>query len=503
MPDQPDPPPDAQPDRRIDQLPANVIPMPGLDPASIFRDMRAGSADAADHLSLEEALAQDPPQPLPRPASPRRLTVRVDLDGARPPIWRRLELDGAMSLARLHEVLQAAMGWTDSHLHQFRMGPMQVDHGVAPFVSDFAESEGDEGPLEREVCLDEVVAEPGHLLVYEYDFGDGWDHTLRVESVGPHDDGAPPARCLAGKRACPPEDVGGVGGYEDLVELLSGGAPVTEWDEHRLAWIGPDFDPEAFDLDAADAAVQRAATATGRSGLPPVEAVAPGLGQMLPKLDHRGAAYVATWLAAGALDEVNLDGEAAAALTAPWRTLLAALGEDGLALTGAGYLRPATVVELLATLPMRHPVWGKGNREEHVPPVAALRSSATALGLVRKVRGRLLPTAAGRSLADDPVALVHHLAARLPCGRAPHETDAGWLALVGTAAGDVEVERLTARVLYGLGWAIDGGVAPRDARHWSRPTRDVLSLAGWNPDRWADLEHDPRARVLAQLAVRP
>ncbi len=482
-------------------LPSNVIPMPGLDPQSIFRDLRALSANADHHPGFHlEAL--DQPRLLPRPASPLRFTVRIDLDGAQPPIWRRLVLDGGLSLAQLHGVLQVAMGWTDCHLHQFRMGPMESVHRTAPFVTDLAEAEGDEGTHERDVRLDEVVAEPGHVLVYEYDLGDGWDHTLRVESVAPRDGDAPAARCLEGERACPPEDAGGVHGYEEMLALRAPGAATTQWDRHRLSWLGDDFDPEAFDVEVVDAVVQRVGSGPAPSQLPRAGDLAVGLGLLLPRLDNEGAANVATWLGAGALDDVDLDEQTAAALTAPWRTLLALVGEEGLALTGAGYLRPATVVELLTTLPLRHPVWGKGNREEHAPPVAALRASATALGLVRKLRGRLLVTAAGRPLADDPVALAHHLAARLPCGRGQHETEAGWLTLVGTAAGDERPERLASRILSGLGWEVDGGVAPHDARHWARATRDVLSLAGWNPDRWSGLQHDPRARVLAQLAVR-
>ena len=111
-------------------------------------------------------------------------------------------------------------------------------------------------------------------------------------------------------------------------------------------------------------------------------------------------------------------------------------------------------------------------------------------------------TAAGRKLVAEPVALVHHMAGRLPVGRGDHETDAGWVALLQVAAGQERDGDAVARVLGGIGWRVAGELPTYDAGFWARPTRGVLSLAGWNADGIGVLRHDPRARKLAQLALR-
>lgn len=496
--------PDQQP-----ELPPNVVPFPGTDRGDLMsRPLAdAGMPVAGDagsgHRFLDDLPQRAQPELLPRPGKPRQFTVRVDLDDVEPPIWRRLVLAGDLTLDRLHEVLQAAMGWTDSHLHQFKMGPVGKDFRIEPFLTDFAESEGEEGIHEREVRLDEVVAEPGHRLFYEYDFGDGWDHTIEVESVDALEPDRPPARCTGGERACPPEDVGGIPGYQEVLDALADPGPPDEWMAEKLGWLPPGFDPAELDVSAVDDVVRRVAAGGSRSGLPPMDSLAEGLRRFVAKLDDGGAAYVATWLGAGALDEVELDEAAALAITAPWRTLLATVG-DGLKLTGAGYLPPATVVDLLAILPLRGSTLTKGNREEYVRPVAGLRESATRLGLVRKAHGRLYVTATGKKLAEDPVGLVHHIARRLPTGRRDHETDAGWVTLVRVAAGadDPYPYPLSGRVLGGIGWRVHGQLPSHHVGRWAADTSSVLSLAGWNPDRYDDLRHDPRARMLAQLAVR-
>ncbi|MBC9958381.1 plasmid pRiA4b ORF-3 family protein [Yimella sp. cx-51] len=119
------------------------------------------------------------------PAAPRRpqlLTVRVDLGGSEPPIWRRLELRGDLRLDRVHDHLQAAMGWTNSHLHRFSAPNTDVHQGNY-FVTEFDIDEGDAGTPETDVRLDQVLRTEGEFINYEYDFGDGWTHKLVVESI--------------------------------------------------------------------------------------------------------------------------------------------------------------------------------------------------------------------------------------------------------------------------------------------------------------------------------
>lgn len=205
-----------------------------------------------DSFDITDAIGRRRPKPkLLTPRTDRACYVaRLDLDTAKPPIWRRLRLASDLKLDELHVIFQIAMGWTDSHLHQFKMGPDDKNFLMEPFLTSFDLEEGSiHGTLESEVRLDEVVGQPGHRLFYEYDFGDGWHHTLKLEKVEPWRDGDPPAVCIAGRRACPPEDVGGPYGYSVLLGALAGDIDLDEepWLSERLDWLPEDFDPAAFD----------------------------------------------------------------------------------------------------------------------------------------------------------------------------------------------------------------------------------------------------------------
>jgi hypothetical protein len=137
------------------------------------------------------------------------------------------------------------MGWTDSHLHTFTVGKQaySVPDPDWDWVKD-----------ERRVRLSDVVAARHKKFLYTYDMGDNWDHTLLIEKVLPPEEGATYPRCLAGKRACPPEDCGGVWGYAEFLEAISD--PEHPEHEDMLEWIGGEFDPEAFDLEEVNAALR-------------------------------------------------------------------------------------------------------------------------------------------------------------------------------------------------------------------------------------------------------
>ena len=168
--------------------------------------------------------------------------IKVTLKGIRPPIWRRIQVPCDITLAELHGVLQAVMGWWGYHLHQFTVG--QTCYGVPDPDYDFMDVRD-----ESEVRLNQIVGEGGRF-VYEYDFGDGWEHVLQVEKVLPPDAGQQRPVCIKGKRACPPEDVGGIWGYANFLEAIQD--PGHPEHEEYLEWVGGEFDPEAFDLDEAN-----------------------------------------------------------------------------------------------------------------------------------------------------------------------------------------------------------------------------------------------------------
>ncbi len=166
--------------------------------------------------------------------------LKVTLKGSKPPIWRRLLVRGSTRLSELHAVLQIVMGWTDSHLHQFIVGG---EYYGTP------DPEWDrEVKNERRFQLEQVVSEVKDRFIYEYDFGDDWLHEIVVEKVLTPETGMKYPVCIAGKRACPPDDCGGIWGYSDMLEALAD--PNHPEHDSLSEWIGGPFDAEAFDLDA-------------------------------------------------------------------------------------------------------------------------------------------------------------------------------------------------------------------------------------------------------------
>ena len=178
----------------------------------------------------------------------RRCRIRVALEGIEPPIWRRLDVSASVTLATLHDILQAALGWTNSHLHMFEIGDERI---AIPYLQDQL-SDGQITRSGRLVKLGHVVDHGVRRFTYDYDFGDSWRHTIDIEDVRDDPDGLGQARCLGGERACPPEDCGGPDGYTRLLEILFD--PLhPEFDEART-WAGR-LEPERFSLPSVNAAL--------------------------------------------------------------------------------------------------------------------------------------------------------------------------------------------------------------------------------------------------------
>ena len=171
--------------------------------------------------------------------------LRVMLDDTDPQVWRRVLVPASIRLDRLHGVLQAALGWTDSHLHVFTVGEARYGWPDPDF---------DENMVAEDTVGLSDIAEPGTVVRYEYDFGDGWEHEILVEAVVPAEPGTVYPRCVDGAAACPPEDCGGPWGYRDLRETLAD--PGAAEHQERLDWLGIEdagqFDPAAFDVDVAN-----------------------------------------------------------------------------------------------------------------------------------------------------------------------------------------------------------------------------------------------------------
>jgi len=172
--------------------------------------------------------------------------LKITLKGAKPPIWRRVQVPSDITLEELHYLIQMAMGWTDSHLHQFTINGVEYGQPMPEYDFDVRN--------EAPVKLSRVVAGEKSKFHYTYDMGDDWEHEILVEKVLPRDANQFYPVCIKGKRACPPEDCGGVWGYGDFLEAIHN--PEHPEHETMLEWIGGEFDPEAFDIDEVNEALK-------------------------------------------------------------------------------------------------------------------------------------------------------------------------------------------------------------------------------------------------------
>lgn len=176
--------------------------------------------------------------------SPRRPPsihqLKVTLTKTKPPVWRRLQVASTIDLRRLHDVIQAAMGWQQAHLYEFEVNG--VSYGEPDPEYDLPVRSAKAASLRR------VAPAAGTTFSYVYDFGDNWQHRIVVEQVLPPEAGTHYPRCTGGRRACPPEDVGGVWGYAEFLEALAD--PSHPEHDLMVSWIGGSFDPAAFDLAA-------------------------------------------------------------------------------------------------------------------------------------------------------------------------------------------------------------------------------------------------------------
>ncbi|WP_342359598.1 plasmid pRiA4b ORF-3 family protein [Terrarubrum flagellatum] len=173
--------------------------------------------------------------------------LKVTLDDVEPQVLRRLEVPVTIRLDRLHLALQDAMGWTNSHLYEIRAG--DVGWGIPD------PSWGD-GPLDaRKIKLIDVLEDVGvKTLRYLYDFGDGWEHTIKIERIVDAMPGVLYPRLIDAKGRCPPEDVGGPWGYGELVEAIAD--PKHERHTESVEWLGAPFDPNDINVAVHAAALE-------------------------------------------------------------------------------------------------------------------------------------------------------------------------------------------------------------------------------------------------------
>jgi len=174
--------------------------------------------------------------------------LKITLLDIEPPIWRQIQVNRDTTLRSLHHILQGAMGWTNSHLHMFIQGENRYTEPHPFDPGHLAELGAQDSTT---VKLSDVLQKLGDTLQYEYDFGDSWEHIIQLEAVLPNAPKAKLPTIIAGERACPPEDVGGIWGYEEFCAAMAD-PNHPEHEEYKM-WVGGAYDPEAFDLDAHNA----------------------------------------------------------------------------------------------------------------------------------------------------------------------------------------------------------------------------------------------------------
>jgi Plasmid pRiA4b ORF-3-like protein len=168
------------------------------------------------------------------------IQLKITLKGTKPPIWRRVLVKDDTTLAKLHGIIQTAMGWENCHLHSFGING-----------TEFAEPIKGEryvtGENSLKYKLKDLLIAPKQKFSYEYDFGDGWNHDIVVEKFLEVDPNLKYPTCIAGKMCCPPEDCGGVWGYSNIVAAMADKNHPER--KEYLEWLGAEFDAEAFDMD--------------------------------------------------------------------------------------------------------------------------------------------------------------------------------------------------------------------------------------------------------------
>jgi hypothetical protein len=210
-----------------------------------YEEEQAGASGDRDQELEEQALARRETSSSGMMATAQVYQFKLVLVGVEPPIWRRIQVPETYSFWDLHVALQDAMGWLDYHLHVFRVagsGASEEQIGIPdddPFEDEKPTLPGWEIPITR------YFSRPSTTVPYEYDFGDGWEHELTLEAILPRQAGQKYPLCVDGARACPPEDCGGVWGYENLLTVMQD--PAHEEYESMLEWLGGRFDPDRFD----------------------------------------------------------------------------------------------------------------------------------------------------------------------------------------------------------------------------------------------------------------
>lgn len=176
------------------------------------------------------------------------LQLKISLMGIRPPIWRRILVEDSISFHKLHNIIQHVMGWDGYHLYEFKIAGLSITEPYEDYHDEITDP--------KSIFLNDVLDAEKKKFNYIYDFGDSWEHTIIVEKILEKETSEKYPGCIGGKRACPPEDCGGIYGYEELLEIQKD-KNHQEYEERIIDWLGEDFDPEEFNVNAINENLSR------------------------------------------------------------------------------------------------------------------------------------------------------------------------------------------------------------------------------------------------------
>lgn len=170
---------------------------------------------------------------------------KITLQGIKPPVWRQIQIPETCTFWDMHVAIQDVMGWWDYHLHEFEI--MNPSTGLKVNIGLPYDEFGRKVLVELNQKIADYFSMENPYADYVYDFGDNWEHKIKLEKILHREKNVNYPVCIKGKRACPPEDVGGIWGYEEFLEIIK--SPDHEEYEDMLEWAGGEFDPEHFDCE--------------------------------------------------------------------------------------------------------------------------------------------------------------------------------------------------------------------------------------------------------------
>lgn len=176
--------------------------------------------------------------------------IQIVLRGSKPKIWRRILIPSDMPLSDFHEVIQTSMGWENSHLHQFEKDNILYTMKIEGDVFWNEKKKKDY----KDLIVSDLLTKKHEKVTYEYDYGDRWEHDIFLEEIIAADPNIKYPFCVEGKMSCPPEDCGGIHGYQDILKIMRN--PENKFYENYKDWLDEDFDPDYFDKDEVNKRLQ-------------------------------------------------------------------------------------------------------------------------------------------------------------------------------------------------------------------------------------------------------